>query len=322
MDKLKLPFKISARVTQTFANKLYIDGKDYYAQYGYKGHNGIDYGLPNGTPLYAPHCGTIKEVYYDANGYGWYIKIENDVEGSVLAHLRESTVLIGDYVNQGDLIGYSNNTGFSTGPHLHWGYYRHPRDRTNGYNGFIDQTPYLEGSPTGENNSGETHTIKDFLISVGYSYPEAHLEVIKALYQSDLKLKSGNYILKENCEKEKDLIRKEWENKLSQEKEKITNQLGNLCDEKLEEKEKENLDEINQIKEEHQKEIDVLKDNFEKEKSNAVTEALKNCDETTKEKIEEMEAKVKECEEIKESTAYRVAKTTVKILKLFKLGGK
>lgn len=218
MSKLQLPFKIKARITQTFSNKLYINGKDVYAQWGLKGHNGIDYGLPNGTPVYAPHCGTVKEVIYDKPGYGWYVKIENDIEGSVLAHLQKAVVRVGDYINQGDLIAHSNNTGYSTGAHLHWGYYRKPRDRNNGYGGYIDQTPYLEENPVDNENTNGTNGIKDFLISVGYTYPEAHLEVIKELHQSDLKLKSGKYILKEDCEKEKKSLKKEYEEKINKAK--------------------------------------------------------------------------------------------------------
>ena len=43
--------------------------------------------------------------------------------------------------------------------------------------------------------------IKEYLISVGYTDVEAHLDVIKAMYQSDVKLKSGNYITKEESNK-------------------------------------------------------------------------------------------------------------------------
>ena len=76
-------------------------------------------------------------------GYGKYLKIENETEGSLLAHLKEFAVSLNQEVQEGQLIALSNNTGASTGPHLHWGFYRHPRNRANGYNGFIDQTPFL-----------------------------------------------------------------------------------------------------------------------------------------------------------------------------------
>jgi len=191
MAKLQLPFKIKERKTQTFGNKFILNGVDVYGQWNLKGHNGIDYGLPNDTPLYAPHDGKIIEARYDKPGYGWYLKIENNKEGSVLAHMRKFVVKVGDTVKQGQLIGYSNNSGWSTGPHLHWGYYLKPRNRNNGYNGYINQQSYLDKKPMVDD-------IKEFLISVGYTYPNTHLEVVKVLHKSDLKLKSGEYITKKD----------------------------------------------------------------------------------------------------------------------------
>ena len=189
---LRLPFDGNYQISQTFGNDLVINGVHIYKQWGLLGHNGLDYGIPTGINILAPHKGTIKEAYFDADGYGWYVKIENDVEGSVLGHMLTLLVKIGDVVNEGQVVGISDNTGNSTGPHLHWGYYRFPRDRNNGFNGYIDQTPYLIVP--------QEDTIKAFLESVGYTYPEDHLEVVKAFYESDLKLKSGSYITKQEAQ--------------------------------------------------------------------------------------------------------------------------
>lgn len=128
------PFKGSFPLTQGFG-----ENPASYAQFGLKGHDGLDYGLPTGTEVTAPHLGKIIETGVDPTGYGNYIKIENDKEGSVLAHLKDFNVIVGQVVTEGQLLGHSDNTGNSTGPHLHWGYYLFPRDRTNGYAGFINQ---------------------------------------------------------------------------------------------------------------------------------------------------------------------------------------
>lgn len=80
------------------------------------------------------------------DGYGIYLKIENDIEGSLLAHNKEILVNLNQRVVEGQEVCVSNNTGFSTGPHCHWGYFRKPRDRTNGFNGYIDPIPYFDGS--------------------------------------------------------------------------------------------------------------------------------------------------------------------------------
>ena len=124
---------------------------DIYDRFGFLGHNGVDLRIydeqgkraTNGN-VYAPHDGVVKERRNDAVGYGNYLKIESDVEGSILGHLKEFRVNINTHVKQGDLVAISNNTGWSTGSHVHWGYYRHPRDRNNGYGGTIDPTPYIE----------------------------------------------------------------------------------------------------------------------------------------------------------------------------------
>lgn len=142
---MRKPFDGEYRQTQGFNDPCC---RASYAQFGMNGHNGLDFATPTGTKILAPHDGKVIEATLDPKGYGIYVKIENSIEGSVLAHLREFRVGVGDGVKEGDLIGYSDNSGNSTGAHLHWGYYRFPRDRQNGFAGFIDQTPYIgTGTP-------------------------------------------------------------------------------------------------------------------------------------------------------------------------------
>lgn len=136
------PFSGNFTRTQGFGENSAI-----YARFGLKGHNGYDYATPNDTPILAAITGKVVEATSDSTGYGNYIKIENDKEGVLVAHLRRFTVSVGQEVNEGQLIGYSNNTGFSSGPHLHFGYFRKPRDRSNGYSGYIDPAPYFRSTP-------------------------------------------------------------------------------------------------------------------------------------------------------------------------------
>jgi murein DD-endopeptidase MepM/ murein hydrolase activator NlpD len=147
-------------VSKVFITQEFGVNPDSYARFGFKGHNGKDYRafLPNGdrcyvvgqSEIFAPHNGTVIENAFDQDGYGWYIKIENDKEGSVLAHMNApSSFKVGDTVKEGDLIGYQGLTGNTTGIHLHWGYYRIPRDRANGYGGMIDQRPYIKDAQGG-----------------------------------------------------------------------------------------------------------------------------------------------------------------------------
>lgn len=141
---------------QTPVKKIYLtqgfgENVNFYRRFGLKGHNGLDFRafLPDGSRCYqagkseifAPHAGKIIENAFDANGYGYYLKIENESEGSVLGHFaRASTKAVGTQLQMGELIAYQGATGNATGIHLHWGYYQKPRHRDNGYDGFIDQS--------------------------------------------------------------------------------------------------------------------------------------------------------------------------------------
>jgi len=111
---------------------------DWYARYGLLGHNGIDYGIPNGRELYSCIYGMCTERAFDEFGYGNYVKIENDGCGVIYAHLEKFNIKVGDKIEAGKIVGFSDNTGNSTGPHLHFGVFPKPRDRTNGYAGYID----------------------------------------------------------------------------------------------------------------------------------------------------------------------------------------
>ena len=109
------PFRGDYILTQGFG-----ENPQNYSQFGLKGHNGLDYGLPSNTQVIAPFDGKIIEASSDPTGYGLYIKIENTKEGSVMAHLATFQVKVGDNVSEGQPIALSDNTGNSTGPHLHY----------------------------------------------------------------------------------------------------------------------------------------------------------------------------------------------------------
>lgn len=138
---LKKPFEKEYTMTQDWNDPRY---RSSYTKFGLLGHNGQDFGCPIGTRIIAPHDGKIVENQLDGTGYGWYVKIENDNEGSILGHFNsQSQCKVGSEVKQGDLVGLSGSTGNSTGPHLHWGYYRFPRKRDNGFSGTVDQTHWV-----------------------------------------------------------------------------------------------------------------------------------------------------------------------------------
>ncbi len=92
--------------------------------YGYeKFHYGVDYAVPAGTPIYATASGTVTIATYDASA-GNYVSIAHaDGFGSAYMHMTNYIVSVGDYVTQGQVIGYVGSTGCSTGAHLHFAMY-------------------------------------------------------------------------------------------------------------------------------------------------------------------------------------------------------
>jgi LysM repeat protein len=90
---------------------------------GLHGHNGIDFGVSRGTPIHAAADGTVIIARNSGwnGGYGVYVVITHPNGTQTLyAHLTNSIVSSGQSVTSGQVIGYSGNTGKSTGAHLHF----------------------------------------------------------------------------------------------------------------------------------------------------------------------------------------------------------
>lgn len=87
-------------------------------------HTGIDYGCPEGTMILASDQGVVAVAKTDQSsngGYGKYVIIQHpDGKSTLYGHLKNFVVTVGQKVKQSEVIGYSGNTGNSTGPHLHF----------------------------------------------------------------------------------------------------------------------------------------------------------------------------------------------------------
>lgn len=85
-------------------------------------HNGVDMAAPQGTPIYATRSGKVTTASYQAGGAGYYVSINHgDGFASIYMHMTNYVVSAGQYVEQGQVIGYVGNTGLSKGAHLHFG---------------------------------------------------------------------------------------------------------------------------------------------------------------------------------------------------------
>jgi murein DD-endopeptidase MepM/ murein hydrolase activator NlpD len=129
------PFDGQFPITQVFANNLssepfgylYADGSIGYhprpdmASTQGNWHNGVDYGLPCGTPLLAPLSGTVQESGWDDSGFGNRVLINHG--GGLLTlcgHMSVLSVGTGQQVSTRQRLGLSGSTGNSTGCHLHF----------------------------------------------------------------------------------------------------------------------------------------------------------------------------------------------------------
>ena len=89
----------------------------------YSNHNGIDIGASYGSTISAASAGTVTAAGFDT-GYGYYVTINHGNGYTTLyGHMCRYIVSTGDYVTQGQTIGYVGSTGWSTGPHLHFTIY-------------------------------------------------------------------------------------------------------------------------------------------------------------------------------------------------------
>ena len=118
--KFLYPVSPNAKVTQDFA-----EHEQAKIEHGWTLYNGgIDWGIVTGTSVRAAQNGTVTVARSDTDGYGTHVRIEHS-EGAtkfltIYGHLQSFSVTTGQVIQAGQEIGLSDNTGNSTGPHLHF----------------------------------------------------------------------------------------------------------------------------------------------------------------------------------------------------------
>lgn len=158
---LYYPCKLQ-KVNQKFGENF----TDMYKKLGLLGHNGIDLWAPDSWIVRAAHTGRVTFTGYDGSGgLGVVIRTEKEYDykdgvsyfKTIYWHLKKDTIRVtgGQTVKAGDIIALADNTGMSTGSHLHFGLkpiYKGEQDwewgnvdQLNGYWGAIDPAPYWNG---------------------------------------------------------------------------------------------------------------------------------------------------------------------------------
>ena len=98
------------------------------AYYGkVKPHYGTDFAAPIGTPIRSTAAGrVVKSGYTRANGY--YVTVSHNATYSTqYLHMRKRGLKVGTYVEQGDKIGEIGMTGFTSGPHVCYRFWKNGR---------------------------------------------------------------------------------------------------------------------------------------------------------------------------------------------------
>lgn len=87
-------------------------------QHRWKAHLGTDYAAPTGTPIMSTAAGVVVASHYSKFN-GNYVKVRhNSVYTTQYLHMSKRAVKVGQYVKQGEVIGYVGSTGLATGPHV------------------------------------------------------------------------------------------------------------------------------------------------------------------------------------------------------------
>ncbi|MFZ5814626.1 MAG: M23 family metallopeptidase [Bacillota bacterium] len=108
------PLEGELKVTTYFGEIRFVNGVETGR------HSGMDFGAPTGTPILAPARGRVV-LAEPLIVTGWTIIIDHGMNlFTTYYHCDRVDVKPGDWVEPGQAIGTVGNTGFSTGPHLHW----------------------------------------------------------------------------------------------------------------------------------------------------------------------------------------------------------
>jgi murein DD-endopeptidase MepM/ murein hydrolase activator NlpD len=104
-----------------------VGGNNYISQYFHYGHYGLDIAATYGTPVVAAAGGTVTFAGWKDNGGGWQVWISHG-SGLYTTYNHMSAVLVsrGQGVGRGQQVGRIGQSGFATGPHLHFEVWRGP----------------------------------------------------------------------------------------------------------------------------------------------------------------------------------------------------
>ncbi len=176
---LRAPVKFS-RISSRYNLKRRI------RYYGYKlrPHKGTDYAAPIGTPILATADGTVTESTR-RGGNGKYVKIRhNGTYSTQYLHMKAQKVKKGEFVRQGDVIGWIGMTGNTGGPHVCYRFWKNGRQ----VDPLREKLPLAEplAEPLRPDYFAYIAPIKDQLDCIVYPEPEPEEEDLLTLNEENV----------------------------------------------------------------------------------------------------------------------------------------
>jgi len=171
---LKAPLKFSSRVSSRFNLKRRI------RHYGFriKAHRGTDFPGNIGTPIISTANGTVTKSE-KRGGNGNYVKIKhNSTYSTQYLHMQRRKVKVGDFVKQGDVIGWIGMTGSTGGPHVCYRFWKNGTQ--------VD--PFKQKLPSADPMKSDVVPLyKEYIKSIKKEVDEIPLSVKETIIDTPLK---------------------------------------------------------------------------------------------------------------------------------------
>lgn len=116
----KIPSKLDASTWRAPIRGIVTSGYGYRPRMR-RNHYGVDFALNMSDTIRAMADGVVTVRDFERRGYGYWLQLDHGNGVTTrYAHLRKFLVRVGDKVHAGQIIAIGGNSGFSTGPHLHF----------------------------------------------------------------------------------------------------------------------------------------------------------------------------------------------------------
>lgn len=168
---------LKAPVNGRISSRYNLNRRIAYYGYALRPHKGTDFAAPIGTEILATANGTVVESTR-RGGNGKYVKIKhNDTYSTQYLHMKAQNVKKGQFVKQGDVIGWVGMTGNTGGPHVCYRFWKNGKQ--------VD--PFKEKLPTSE--SVPNHLVVDYKEFI--KPLRARLDSIPYEYQNETTIEQG-----------------------------------------------------------------------------------------------------------------------------------